>query len=254
MARGLFVTGTGTGVGKTVVAGALAALLREEGFEPGVMKPLESGCPRMGGRLIPLDSLFLKSMAGADDDLELINPYRFREPLAPAQAAELSGKRLSKGPILRAFRALSSYHDLMIVEGIGGLLVPLWGRYTVRELARDLSLPLLIVGSLGLGTLNHTFLTVEAGRAAGLEVAGVILNELEGRRGLAEELNPKTIARLSGAPFLGVFPHIKSLCGSPPSGRRGVRELKTFWKSLREKLRFGACSLDLRLLERFLLG
>ncbi len=253
MGRGLFVTGTGTGVGKTVVAGALAALLKEEGLEPGVMKPLESGCPRMGGRLIPLDSLFLKGMACARDDLDLINPYRFREPLAPLHAAELSGRRLSKGPILKAFRALSSRHGLMIVEGIGGLLVPLWRRYTVRELAKDLSLPLLIVGTLGLGTLNHTLLTVEAARGAGLKIAGIILNELGEGRGLAEELNPKTIARLSDAPFLGVFPRIDGLSGSPASGGRGMRGLKTFWESLRGRLSLGASSLDLPLLEKSLL-
>ncbi|MFQ5895774.1 MAG: dethiobiotin synthase, partial [Nitrospinota bacterium] len=167
MKAGLFVVGTGTGVGKTVVGGAIAAALRLAGEDVGVMKPAETGCPEAGcpegeGGLLPLDALFLRTMAGSDDPLDLVNPYRFRPPLAPAHAAEAEGRAVELGRIERAFRTLAAAHRYLIVEGAGGLLVPLSGKVLYPELIRRLRLPVLLVSPLGLGTINSTLLTLRA--------------------------------------------------------------------------------------------
>ena len=204
----LFVTATDTEVGKTAVASALAALLHRRGRNVGVMKPLASACDEVGGRLVSADALCLKQAAGTDDPLELICPIRLRHPLAPMTAADLEGRELDLADVRAALDTLAASHDCLIVEGIGGIMVPVTADCMVIDLAAEIGAPVLIVARAGLGTINHSLLTVEAARSRGLDVAAVVLNSPdESPGGLAEETNPDVIARLTDVPVIGPLPH-----------------------------------------------
>jgi len=203
-----FITGTDTGVGKTLVGGAIAAALARAGKRVGVLKPCETGCLEKGGRLLPADALFLKSMAGCAEDLSIICPYCFRLPLAPLVAAEREGCCIEPGRIRAALQALQHGHDSVVVEGAGGLLVPIAPDVLTCDLIRILGLPVIIVSRLGLGTINHTLLTVRHAQARGIAVRGVILNQLAADRGLAEETNPEVIRRFCDVPVYGPMPFI----------------------------------------------
>lgn len=204
-ARGIFVTGTDTGVGKTIVAATLARLLRMNGVKVGVMKPATSGCREVSCQLVSDDALLLCQAAGIQLS-EDIAPYRMREPLAPADAAKIDGVRIDFSVIKAAFERLARSYDYVIVEGAGGLMVPLSGGLLVADLARDLGLPLLVVARPGLGTINHTVLTCFAAQQMGLQVAGVIVNGMPEQPGLAEKGAPHQIGSLCGAPVLGIWP------------------------------------------------
>lgn len=204
--RGIFVTGTDTGVGKTIVAATLARLLRMNGVSVGVMKPVTSGCREVSGELVSDDALLLSQAAGIgiSDD---VAPYRLREALAPAVAARIDGVKVDFPHIKAAFDRLASSFDFVIVEGAGGLMVPLSGGLLIADLALELGLPLLVVARPGLGTINHTVLTCFAARQMGLQVAGVIVNGMPEHPGPAEQGAPHQIGSLCGAPVLGVWPH-----------------------------------------------
>ncbi len=206
MSRGIFITGTDTGVGKTVVAAALARLLRMRGVSVGVMKPVTSGCREVSGRLVSDDALLLCQAAGVDccDD---VVPYLLREALAPAEAAKIDGVRIDFARILEAYHRLAAVCDFMIVEGVGGLMVPLAGGLLVADLARQLQLPLLVVARSDLGTINHTVLTCFAAQQMDLRVAGVVVNNYPQAPGLAERSAPHQIGSLCGAAVLGIWPH-----------------------------------------------
>ncbi len=205
MNRGIFITGTDTGVGKTYVAAGIAAVLRSRGVNVGVMKPAETGCRMRLGALIPADAVRLVKAAGAHDSLKLINPYRFRKPLAPSLAAELEGNKIRISRIMNAYRTLLRRHDFMIIEGAGGIMVPLSGNYLYIDLARAIGLPLVVVARPGLGTINHTILTISALRERGLIIAGIVINYSDNRRpGLAEKTSPRAIEKISGVPVLGI--------------------------------------------------
>jgi dethiobiotin synthetase len=200
--RGLFITGTDTGVGKTVVAAGLATSLRNSGVDIGVMKPIETGFS-----LRSSDAFFLKRMAGVNDPLENICPYRFKFPLSPYAAAQLEKASIRLDKIRQAYHRLMKRHQGILVEGAGGLLVPITRNTTMADLALRLNLPLLIVARTSLGTLNHTLLTVEVARRRGIKVAGVIFNHLVQRRGLAERTNPAVIKDCLSVPILGEIPY-----------------------------------------------
>ena len=206
--QGVFVTGTDTGVGKTYIAAGIARALRNKGIDVGVMKPAETGCRNRAGKLVPADAVRLKAAAGADDDLDMINPYRFKKPLAPAIAAELEGKTIDPRELLTIFRKLVGKHEYVIVEGAGGIMVPIRGKYTYLDLAAALLLPVLVVARPGLGTINHSLLTIAALRARGVAVAGMVLNyALAFRTGIAERTNKAALERISEIPVLGTFHH-----------------------------------------------
>ncbi len=207
MSRGFLVTGTDTGVGKTVVGCALAAALSRR-LRVGVLKPAETGCAETGGELRPGDALRLRAAAGADLDLDLVCPFRYAEPLAPWLAAERTGRAISLARIEECFAALSAVSDVVLVEGAGGLLVPLTERESFADLAARLSLALVVVVGSRLGALNQTLLTIECARRRGLAVAGYVLNHLRAERDLAQRLNAGALARLSGAPCLGEMPFL----------------------------------------------
>jgi dethiobiotin synthetase len=206
VSRGLFVTGTDTGVGKTVVTAVLARLLRLRGIDVGVMKPVTSGCREEQGRLVSDDAELLCAAAGTVCDADAA-PYLLREPLAPADAARIDGVRIDLGHIRECYARLAARHEVVIVEGAGGLMVPLVGGLLVADLARHLDLPLLVVTRPALGTINHTVLTCFSAQHLGLAVAGVIINNYPEQPGLAEQGAPHQIGALCGAPVLGLWPH-----------------------------------------------
>lgn len=203
--KGIFVTGTDTGVGKTVVAATIARLLRESGIDVGVMKPVTSGCIAAGGRLVSEDAELLKWAAGCDPADQDVTPYLLREPLAPSMAASREGVRIDFTTIKEAYDRLSSRHSFMIVEGAGGLMVPLSGGMLIADLVNHLKLPIIVITRPNLGTINHTHLTTFAAGQLGIQVKGIIINNYPDRPDAAEEYAPHLLASLCGAPILGIF-------------------------------------------------
>lgn len=196
-----FITGTDTGVGKTIIAGALAAAFREKGIDVGVMKPVASG----GWD----DARFLIKSAGVEDNIFLVNPYCLATPVAPAVAAEIEKLKIDIGRIKAAYEELSRRHEMVIVEGVGGLLVPIYKKYLVTDLIKDLDLPIIIVAKPGLGTINHTLLTISQARRSRIKVLGVIINNYdEATAGIAEKTAPEVIEKVGSVPILGIVRHI----------------------------------------------
>ncbi len=203
--RGLFITGTDTGVGKTFVAAGIVRALRAQGFDVGVMKPAETGCRSRDGKLIPKDAMALVRSAGVKDPLDLVNPYRFRAPLAPMVAAQREGRTIEIRKIMGAFRALTKRHEFLIVEGAGGIMVPLSPRYSYLDMAADMGLPVLIVARPGLGTINHTLMTISMLKNRGVKVSGIVINHaIDRKQGLAEETSPDVIKKISGVDIIGI--------------------------------------------------
>ena len=209
MTHGIFITGTGTEIGKTVIAGGLAAALKHAGTNVGVMKPISTGNTA--------DAQFLKHAAQVDDALSAINPIHLRHPLAPSVAARIENRAIDLPDIETAFAALKEKYDFVIVEGVGGIAVPIQDDFLVAHLINQLRLPILIVAQAGLGTLNHTLLTVAFAQQFGLEIAGIVLNRhAPGAADLAEATNPVEIEKLTNLPVLGVVPYEKCLDTASP--------------------------------------
>jgi dethiobiotin synthetase len=208
MGTGIFITGTDTGVGKTFVACGVASLLRDSGYSVGVMKPAETGCQEKDGHLVPEDAVRLKEASGCDEPLGKISPYRFKDPLAPGVAAERSGASIDIDAIQKLYEEISSRYDITIVEGAGGLLVPILSHYTTADLAKLLKLPVLVVAANRLGAINHLLLTLEHASCRGLRVLGYVLNRLESRPSLAAETNADALRFLTAVPCLAEIPYI----------------------------------------------
>lgn len=208
---GIFITGTDTGVGKTVVAAGLALNLRARGYKVGVMKPVATGCEGYDRRLVSYDAVYLWE-AAENEYPSLTSPARYKNPLAPHVAAGIEKKEIDIAGILKAYRELQKHYDFLIVEGIGGLMVPLTRDYYVTNLIREMKLPILLVSHIGLGTINHTLLTVDAALVRGFEIKGIIFNRVPTANfSLAEITNPKVIHELTDIPILGSLPEIKGL-------------------------------------------
>jgi dethiobiotin synthetase len=198
----LFVTGTDTGVGKTFVSCALAAALRARGLRVGVMKPVETG---VVGE--PEDAVALRAAAGDPAPLDDVCPYRLRAPLAPAVAARLEGATLDVDRLVALIRRRTREADVFVVEGAGGLLVPVVGRVTWAEMAARLALPVLIVAANRLGTVNHCALTARVAAEAGLGVRGFVLSQPAPHTDESAATNAETIASLTGLPILAELAH-----------------------------------------------
>ncbi len=222
MAKGFFVTGTDTGVGKTIITAALVKAAQLLGFKACGMKPIETGCVKSAvssqkseirndnDSLIPRDGIFLRATGGVDEPLNLITPVRFENPLAPMPASEIEGREVDIEGIRNAYSELSERYTAIIVEGIGGILVPIRKDYFVLEMAKDLGLPVIVVARPGLGTINHTMLTVSYAIKGGLTVAGIIINfSNPSSDTLAENTNPDVLKRISPVPVIGSFPYLK---------------------------------------------
>jgi len=192
---GIFITGTDTGCGKTYITLLLAEYFRAQGMDVGVMKPISAGPVKDN------DAVYLKKTLKLKDPLVLINPVHLKLPLAPYVAAAQLKSRINLNAIDKAFDKLSKAHDLILVEGIGGALVPITQDYFVADLIKDLKLPALIVARAGLGTINHTLLTIEALKKRKIEILGIIMNGYRGKD-LSEKTNAKTIEKISKVPVL----------------------------------------------------
>lgn len=216
--KGVFVTGTDTGVGKTWISAGITAVLRRWGLSACYFKPVQSGCPEENGKLIPTDARFARELAELDEPLDLLTPITLRLPLAPGVAAAREGVKVDLDLITKARHELASRYDLLVTEGAGGLYVPLTDtNFLVLDMIRWLRLPLIVVSRAGLGTINHTVLTVKAAQQAGVPVAGVVINRYPEKPSLAEETNPEVIATLTDAPILGKVPEISLL--NTPEGK-----------------------------------
>jgi dethiobiotin synthetase len=189
--RGWFVTATDTGVGKTAVTGALAVALRERGIDVGVAKPVQSGALADDPTG---DAMQLLAAAGVTDSPAEICPYAFPAPLAPLVAARLEAVRVQPDVILSGLETLASRHGLLLVEGAGGLLVPVGEGWTIADLAAWIGLPLVVVARPGLGTVNHTLLTIASARERGLDIACVILNGIDESTDESWQTNPELIS------------------------------------------------------------
>lgn len=173
--RSFFVTGTDTGIGKTYFTCALAQLMRDSGIDVGVMKPFATGVPQKSG-FKSEDVELLVRHSGVSDSESLINPYFFAIPASPYTASRKLGREIDVSLVLSSFEKLQSSHDVMLVEGIGGILTPILRDYVVADLIRDLNLDALVVAGTQLGTVNHTLLTLDACKKHGIRTAGLVLN------------------------------------------------------------------------------
>jgi len=212
-ARGVFITGTDTEVGKTVIAGAAAILQRSRGLRVGVFKPIATGCRRdirLG--LVSPDAEFLAACAETSCDVRTLCPCGYSTPAAPLVAVRHEHRPIDYDAIRHSYRHIVQTSDFVIVEGIGGLLVPVTARYSVADLAGEFGLPLVIVGRSALGTINHTLLTLEAAQARNLAVAGIVLNGYtpDGAT-LAEETAARTIAETGKVTLPLMVPRDKHL-------------------------------------------
>lgn len=203
--KGIFVTGTDTGVGKTVVSTALYCCLRSAGIRASVIKPVQTGTDLPG----MTDTEFAVRTTGEGSDKLCI--YSFPQPLSPLAASVLSDKHIDKGYIIQTCLDFSEKFDVVIIEGAGGIRVPIKYDYYMHDLARDLGLETVIVSRPGLGTINHTLLTVDFLKSADLDIAGIVFSGFPESPDLAEETNPLLIERLSKAEIAGVVPYIDGL-------------------------------------------
>lgn len=193
--RGLFVTATDTEVGKSVTAAALIAALAHAGRRVAAFKPAVTGLDEQPGPF-GRDHELLATVASAGQTPEEVAPYRFGPPLSPHLAAELAGIELSPTRLLDHARAQAARAELLVCEGVGGLLVPLTPDFLIRDLARELDLPVVVAARPGLGTINHTLLTLEAARSVGLRVAAVVFTPWPDREQAIHRSNLETVAQL----------------------------------------------------------
>jgi dethiobiotin synthetase len=212
MASGIFITGTDTGVGKTMVGCALAFAMKVRGLRVGVMKPAETGCGEDAGQLMPADAIALRASASAIHPLDIICPFRYRSPLAPAAAAQAdSMPPPDPARILSMYERIATDSDAVLVEGAGGLAVPLTWQFNYADLAAALGLKLILVVANRLGCLNATVLSIDYALRRGLPVAGYILNDAEPVSSAAARTNAKSLKHLTAVPALGSVRHKEPL-------------------------------------------
>lgn len=228
MRTGLFITGTDTGVGKTVVTAGLVLALKERGFNVGFMKPIATGCPVLDGEVVSPDVRFLREVTGIHDEMDLVCPYRLKAPAAPSIASRLEDTHIQLSYIVDQYFQLSLLHEIVIVEGVGGLMVPVNNNELVSDLVLQMGLELVIVARPTLGTINHTLLTCHTAKMLGIPLAGIVINGFGKERiGLPERTNPDEIEHFSNTPVLGILPWMRDLdenAGKAPSLLAEFRE------------------------------
>ena len=197
------MTGTDTSVGKTFVSCAVIAALRARGLRVAVMKPIETGVDEL-----PDDALALRAAAADPAPLDVICPIRLRAPLAPSVAARLEGRTIDPDDLARRITARAADADLLLVEGAGGLLVPIAGTFTMADLASRCALPLLVVAANRLGTVNHCALTGRIATLLGLTVRGFVLSQPQPTTDVSGTSNAAEVTALTGLRCLGVLPHL----------------------------------------------
>lgn len=211
-AKGYFITATDTGIGKTVVTAALLALLRQHGQNAGFIKPVETGVDTHCSSSANSDAKFLLESSGLDEPLEAICPLRLKTPAAPYQAAEIENLEIDPAALVAACRSMAARYHPLLVEGAGGLRVPITPHYHVIDLIEELGFPVILVAGFQLGTLNHTLLSLDALHARGIPVKGVMFSDRK-EDGLTdvEALQPALVSHLSKVPVLGRIPFIEDL-------------------------------------------
>lgn len=232
--NGLFITGTDTSVGKTLITGGIAAVLRKQGLKVGVFKPIASGC-RDEGILISDDTEFLAMCADAEYSLSVISPVTYKTPAAPITCIQVEGRAIDYEEIVSAYNYLCENTDVVLVEGIGGAMVPIDEEHSVLDLAVQFNLPTVIVARPNLGTINHSLLTIEAVRQAGLSVAGLVISGYNAfEADTAEETSPDVICDFSGTNLLSIVPYDEESSVEGCQLGEGVVETLSFcdWKAL----------------------
>jgi dethiobiotin synthetase len=210
MTGGLFIVGTDTNVGKTIVAAGLINILRENGYHAGYFKPVSSGGVRHHGKIISYDARFVKAVTGLTESDDLINPFRFMTAVSPHLAAVIEQKPIDLAVINTNYAILKNKYDYLITEGCGGWAVPLTpDLYMQSELIKELGLNCVIVSRTALGTINHTLLTVQAAENLKIGVGGIIFSGYTGSE--MEQNNIKTIRDLSKVPVLGILPYLHGM-------------------------------------------
>lgn len=211
--RGVFITATDTGVGKTLVASALVRCLIQQGIDVGVMKPIETGVSR--SRKLQSDGARLRKSAGTRDPMTDVCPYVFRLPVAPLSAARAEGKTVQMATILRTFRTLRQKHTFMVVEGVGGIYVPITQSLNLSNLIYQMRLPAIVVGRSGVGGINHALLTLHALRDQNIPVVALVLNQQRPvRTKIARAQEQSTInllRRLAGVSIVGPLPYAPTM-------------------------------------------
>ena len=213
--KGIFITGTDTGVGKTVVAAAFVSVFRKAGLNAVPMKPIQTGCVRRGDQWAAPDLEFVARAAGlavTPEDVNLMAPYRFGDACSPHLAAERAGATIALARVDECFRLLEDRCDMVVVEGAGGVLAPVAGDQTMLDLMARLSLRVVLVSRPGLGTINHTLLSLREMARAGLQVLGVVINAAgPAEWSYVEEDNCRTIERLGQVSVLGRMPFLPGI-------------------------------------------
>ena len=205
--KGLFITGTDTGVGKTLIAGAIAKILRQSGKKVGVFKPVATGCKKTKNGLVSKDAEFLAHCTGSEFSLDIINPAAFEVPAAPFACEKIENKKVDLKKIAATYKQICQESDFVIVEGIGGIKVPITADIDVLSLAKSFDLPVVIVVRSKLGTINHTLLTIDAIRRSGLSLAGIIINGYDEKTSdLAEKTNAAIIKEVGKVEIIAVTP------------------------------------------------
>ena len=212
----LLVSGTDTGIGKTLVTATLAAGLTGRGYRVGVAKPIETGCE--GDEAT--DAASLRAAAGSNESLSAISPYRFPEPLAPSIAAARVGATIDIDGLVADLRQRAAGYDVMLVEGAGGLLVPVTSEVSFADLALALDATVLIVVGSRLGAINHALLTFEVLATRGIRTRGYVVSQLTPPGDLATDTNPELLASLTTVPRLGILPW----CDDAPTLLAALRE------------------------------
>ncbi len=196
------------------MAEGLIRAMKYQGLSVCPMKPAETGCRVSKGQLVPADTVRLMKASGVDEQIDTINPYRMKKPLAPSTAAEREGVCIEKRLIFNAYKKLARKYDVLIMEGAGGIMVPLYKKYLYLDLVRDLGLPLIIIARPGLGTINHSLLTIEAARTKDIKVLGLVINHAEKtKKDISQKTNPEIIAQIGKVPVLGIIQYM------PPSDK-----------------------------------
>jgi dethiobiotin synthase len=244
MRRGFFITGTDTGVGKTVVTAGLLRALRHGGVDAVPVKPVQTGCLRQGDALLAPDLEFSLNAAGLTpdpDERALMAPYCYDPACSPHLAGRMAGEYPDCERIAACIDELMQRHDAVLVEGAGGIMVPLDESATMLDLMRNLGLPVILVARAGLGTINHSLLSVRVLRSAGLDVAGVVFNEEQlpdtGEQFIRAD-NPAAVARFGDVEILGAVPHQPGLAGEGSADwqdfERGLSALPRLLERIRQ--------------------
>lgn len=211
MTKGIFITGTGTDVGKTVVSAGIVYALKSKGFNVVYFKGALSGAIEKDGELIPGDTCFVKEFADLKEELNNMTPYIYKTPVSPHLAGRIEGNPIKREVVLKAFNKLRSRYEYIVAEGAGGLIVPLnYQNYYVYNMIKDLNMSAIIVADSGLGTIHNTTATVMCARDLGIEVSGIIMNNFD-ENNICHKDNKKIIEDICEIPIIATIPKIENM-------------------------------------------